>query len=203
MDSLLIAVESIKNKRHDDIQSIKQDNLLIQTEALWDKNEKEINDVLLNSILDYNLVLSDAQKAKIRNIAFQCELEGGRAVIAARAIFHLWDKRLWIDEEFCTNAILGEAPLEPIMSRVASVTTPEDLKTNISPNPATKEISVSVNRKDCNIKIFSVTGSLLVNRTLSETETLINVEHLVPGLYHCQILAEGKVIDAKKIIIVH
>ncbi len=203
LDSLGIALENIRTKRHNDIQSIKQDNLLIQTEALWDKNEKEINDVLLNSILDYNIDLSDAQKAKIRNIAFQCELEGGRAVTTARAIFHLWDKRLWIDEEFCTNIVLGDAPLEPILSRAASVTTQKDLKTNISPNPATKEIKVSVNCNNCSIKIFSVTGSLLVDRTLSETETQINVEHLLPGLYQCQILAEGKVIDAKKIVIIH
>ena len=57
-----------------------------------------------------------------------------------------------------------------------------------------------VNPVNSNIRIYSVTGDLIINQTLSDSPTVIRTEQFTPGIYAVSVIENGKTVTQKIVI---
>jgi len=73
----------------------------------------------------------------------------------------------------------------------------------VYPNPFAGSITIDVNsgqENDLEVKLFSVLGKEVINRSLSKYTTTIETADLPSGVYFYKILAFGKIIQSGKLI---
>ena len=65
------------------------------------------------------------------------------------------------------------------------------------PNPASSDISIVSEDNINRLKVFSITGKLLMDRTVNNTQTLIDVSNFKSGIYMVSIETEDEVMTKK------
>ena len=205
-------VESeIEKKKQNKILQISEQNNSIVTDAAWEKNEQIVNDVLLHSVLVHKTFLSKEQAKQIADVAFQCELEGGRAVILAQGLYQLWENRIFKPEQYCTVATPTIIPpsieSSDSESKVAKQNSNLDINSFvISPNPASNDLAISIAQfeQDANYKlsIASFTGEVVLEKVLGTNADVIDIKELQSGVYFCNLLKNGKTIGLERLIVI-
>ena len=159
-------------------------------ELLWEKYYREINWDLNETRYGY---LTDVK-----------EMEDG-SLVATGCIHHTNSggsrQNLWIlkvDENGCLDPDdCGENQILTATDREA-----QQLKPIIFPNPShgVLEISNLPILKDIRFNLFDFQGRLVFNGSLSGNQK-IEISHLTPGIYFCQIIHSGRVLTAEKIVL--
>ncbi len=70
----------------------------------------------------------------------------------------------------------------------------------IYPNPAKNNISIA-NTSASHLGIFSLMGSKILEKELSEGTNSINITHLANGIYYCKLYKKQQILTSKKLII--
>lgn len=72
---------------------------------------------------------------------------------------------------------------------------------SIYPNPASGEINISAYKPIDEIKIYSLTGKLIIQtNAFSKSNLKLNIEGFIPGIYLVQVLQEGKSLTGKFVV---
>ena len=75
-----------------------------------------------------------------------------------------------------------------------------ELLFNMYPNPVVSNLYVTTKTNGSVINIYNITGKVVLTKTLSIGENLINVSRLASGVYLARFSSENQV-DTKKLII--
>ena len=105
-----------------------------------------------------------------------------------------------------TNGSVAEGVQQPF--EISVVTGLEEAKgINLSvlayPNPTTDYLELKVESeklKDLSYQLYDMTGKLLQNKKLTDSETQIDMSRFVPATYFVRVVAESKTIKEFKII---
>lgn len=110
--------------------------------------------------------------------------------------------------EICTET-LGTSQLiitqgfqQPFISDV-NVAEIQSIGLNVYPNPAQTELYIELKQQEnkaLTYAIYSITGKLLKNESISNLVTSVNVDAFVPGTYVLQVSDKRKNIETYKII---
>jgi hypothetical protein len=196
-------MEQIQLVRLPVVEAIKAANATIQPLAQWEKNEQIVNDIYLNTYAVNKTTLTTAQAQTIANVAFQCYLEGGTAVLRARTLFQGWRDYAFSTYDFCGKPAVASSP-EVINGKVVQNHTTNEI--SIYPNPAQSELNVVIpqllQNESATITIISVTGKFLLDKRTLNINNTLDISHLANGLYICNIIKDKAIIASQKLIII-
>lgn len=91
-------------------------------------------------------------------------------------------------------------PLTPSQCPTLSLNEVEDVVFNIYPNPVNNTLYVSSKSSHAVVQIYNITGKVILTKTLTQGENVVNVSALSSGVYLARFISDNKV-DTKKLII--
>jgi hypothetical protein len=100
----------------------------------------------------------------------------------------------YLDKDYCYR-----------LARLDGITSiPDDISIesfNIFPNPATDQITIQnfLNKTDCNITLYNISGSQIFKKIMKTNEMILNINYLPSGIYFLQITGEN-IEEIKKVI---
>lgn len=198
---ILAAVKS-KRKFAANVVAAANDN--ITATEIYEENEKAVNDILLSTVAKGIISFDASQANTLKSIAWQCPLEGGNAVFAARSLLAVTgDTTSYDDDAICDS-------LEERNDFKASVPPVEVLDFILFPNPAKDEVTLIVfsesQKEDLEgfVVFFDVTGKEVKRKSLPKKSgtILIAVNDLAAGIYYCKVNLNGISSQSKKVAII-
>lgn len=184
------------NVRIAGVSAVQQTLNSVSPQALWESNEKTLNEFFLNtSFVDQSP--NATQTAQIRQIGEQCSMDGGPAVVRARAWYYsLTGVRLEVN---CGGVIERGTEDEQKDSQVQLL---------VSPNPAGDKALIQfsgVAPQKGQLEIFEVSGRL--RKTLNMPGNAISIEvstaEFANGVYFCRLTLDGRLVATVKFSIQH
>ncbi|MFV0571939.1 MAG: T9SS type A sorting domain-containing protein [Xanthomarina gelatinilytica] len=91
-------------------------------------------------------------------------------------------------------------PLTPSQCPTIGINEVEDVAFNMYPNPVNNTLYVRSKSNHSVVKIYNITGKVILTKTLTQGESVVNVSALSSGVYLARFISENKV-DTKKLII--
>lgn len=176
------------------IPSIQADLNEITAQNIMEENEVYVSKIFLEKILDPEYTLDSIQRDTLTSIAAQCPLDGGGAVIRARAL--LWSPEL-------ENLHPGGS-CSGIYGLRSGNKVSETFEIHVIPNPNNGMFEVQIVEKgkegQYNIRIFDTKGKLW--RILETSEQRIQIDlRKEPGLYFMTITKADGSSYTKKICV--
>lgn len=161
------------------------------TENLALLNEKTVLRIYVNYLIQLSDALSETDFNNLIAIAQQCPLTGGLAVYSAQTILKDHNSNLIFE----TDSLCALTGYRIEAEFGASNHTSHDLI--IYPNPAKDFINIISNKRIDDIKIYSITGVLILNAQPNSSVYLINTSELNTGLYFISIISETNISNKK------
>ncbi|MCX7551006.1 T9SS type A sorting domain-containing protein [Xanthomarina sp. F2636L] len=81
-----------------------------------------------------------------------------------------------------------------------SIDSVNDIAFNMYPNPAFNSLYITTKTNSAVVSIYNITGKVILTKTLSKGENVVNVSGLASGIYLARFVSDSKV-DTKKLII--
>jgi Secretion system C-terminal sorting domain len=134
------------------------------------------------------------------NIAEQCPLAGGNAIIIARALYAFIDyKKRYNDREICNR--------ENIELKQPGTGFNKSRKLSLHPNPANTTVTLSYNMEELTplkMILMNTTGQVVQQHILNANENSFefSIENLNPGVYYVKIRSLNSKDDVLKLVIV-
>jgi len=76
---------------------------------------------------------------------------------------------------------------------------------SLHPNPADEEVRLRIanweNEAEMSFRLISLQGQVLINRRITEQETILKLAHLKKGAYFYKVLQQEEVLESGKLII--
>ena len=193
-------LDEIAQLRSIGVQSAWVLNESLVAESVLEQNRKTVNKVYLETLAQYNTTLTTAQVEQISDIAHQCLLEGGNAVLDARILYQLYEPETFNEEELC--AATG-----------ARSRTDINHSSNLNdailliPNPANDYLRITglslVDGQQASIALLDVNGKRVTEHTLSADQAGIPTHTLPEGIYFCRIMVDHQLIAIRRVVILH
>ncbi len=162
----------------DKIKTLVADNERINAQALPEVNEKEVNRIYLNTVAQGKTTLSADQTAIVKKIAYQCPLQGGNAVFAARSLYALVEDVNFDDFALCNTK--NDAPTGRSVSKI-------ETGYAVTPNPASDLITVSREVKDNEKEgiwtVFDMSGRIVKSWNAVGEKQNMSIQELSEGVY--------------------
>ena len=195
------ALSELKQNRLEKIQSLIAINDEIQPTGKWEENEKIVNDIYLKTVMSSNLKLDEQQAQILANVAFQCEIEGGKAVLKARELFQIWQDRYFQIQDFCavenTNSSVENSESSKVIKNNSE-------QVNIYPNPAQTELHLDIpllTTDVAELSIVSMTGEIVIHKNNLDSSNLLDISNMQNGLYLCYVYRNNILVSTQKLII--
>jgi PKD repeat protein len=172
-------------------------NAIPSSSDQWVLNQKIVGRIYLETIAIGNFNATTQQLADLSSVAGQCMLQGGDAVLQARALFNIFAAQPWgiDDSDLC------DQPSQQRNSNVVLIAEPE--KAKIIPNPTIDAFSIFLPKIQTGealiLQIFDVQGVLVKSIQTSNGASVST--HLVPGSYICRIYLNNLPYESLKLII--
>ncbi len=195
-NALKTLISSLYTDRQSKAISLQSNNASLQTTTIWEQNEKAVNDINLKSLFLQKLPTDPSQLATLQSIAIQCPIEGGpRPVYMARGILDI------LNITFVPDACEAEERNE---RRSKSAKNSPTL--NLSPNPASDQIQISLNglaEVESYLQITDLNGQILSSIAIQDDKYSFQVstESFSPGIYFISLYQGKERIDTHKMII--
>jgi len=176
------------------------ENDAISTAEIFETNQKSYNEVYLQTIAKDIFEFTTNQQEIIANIADQCPLTGGRAVLNARAIRSFYEQ-VQYDDTKCQRTEERNYDNKLQQDEVS------ELEFYVFPNPAKDLITISLNQplNDNTVLLVSdMLGNNIIQRELKAgiSNVEVGVQQLTSGVYTVHIFNEqGLTTTSKKITI--
>ena len=165
------------------------------------QNRKTVNRIYLQTIAQGITQFTEQQWDEIKSIAYQCVLDGGNAVLGARALYRMVAEDNFDNDWLCPN--MGErsdihlSRSKPLMAQ----------KLTIIPNPANDQIRVidlaNNDIESCTIAIFDINGKLQEKIIITSSQTQISTANLQEGVYFCKIERDNGTQETQRFIVIH
>lgn len=196
---LLANVEMVRSSN---IQDALAQISLLPADNLFEQNSKIVNSVYLQTLAQHITTLDAAQLALITPIAHQCFLEGGNAVLMARVLYQLYEKKEFMDDSICQ-----ETNIERSHWSVQNDSDTIEDAVLLTPNPANEVLRISrlnlSNNGVAIVSIFNTNGKLVCENTLTAHQDMIHVDHLPEGIYFCRIQMGNAKTTLHRVVIIH
>lgn len=146
-------------------------------------NEKVVNAIFLETIAMDSVELSSTQRTTLLDIASQCPLSGGEAVLRARDLLAATPEGpfFYDDSVNCNGARPARDRVAPLLNR--------DM-VHPWPNPATERITIGFTFTDASVThqvlLTNAVGQVVGDFQLSgpEGEMNVSIAHLPTGIYY-------------------
>jgi hypothetical protein len=165
---------------------------------LLEQNRKTVQRIYLQTMGMGIAQLNAQQLAEAEAIAVQCPLDGGSAVFAARALYHLNVDRVFLDDSICV----------PVQERKeVHAIHPIGEGLSLVPNPSNEVVTIEGLKQFMDqrveISLLDITGKVCFNKAIETRDATISTIGLLEGVYICQIKISGNPPVALKLIVVH
>lgn len=185
IDQLL---NQINVKRIALVEQITADNASTIVHRKIEDNLKRFNNVYLNTVARDIIVFTPEQLSDLYDLAYQCPLEGGEAVVRARSVLSLVNDTFYNDDEICAKAA-ERYNKEKVDLKIGDANL---VKLSIMPNPASSYLQI---QSDVEINdlltatIFDNTGKIVKSypATLNTRMYRLNIYELPSGLYYLKV----------------
>lgn len=201
LNSLMTMQENLQQARINNISATEALNDGLATGTIYEDNEQRVNAIFLSTIAKDIFTFNQQEKNTLGEIAFQCPFTDGYAVYRARAMYRLMEPSiLFNDDLLCGQAQQKQSEQEEFENI-------ENTIISISPNPANDLLKIHVMKQESDLQLGfrSITGQLLKSVTLplGREYLTINTTDLPVGIYYLSVSSEEKVVEVKKVVIVH
>ncbi|MBS1628638.1 MAG: hypothetical protein JST27_01150 [Bacteroidetes bacterium] len=184
------------------LQQITDLNAALPTPNPQAMNERDINTIYLKYLVGGPDTLSVEDSSAIANIAFQCVLEGGKAVFKARSLFAMYQPLISLrDIDICGLPLdtgnQGNQRMLPSGNRSTDF--------RLYPNPVSGMLYVEY-PVGGQLEISDMTSRKVSSLTLPGKDggkASFSLEHLPAGVFVCRYYVNGNLRELRKIIIVH
>ncbi len=181
------------------VSTIQTQNAALVASNIYEQNEKTVNEIYLDYILTHDL--DTTQLDTLEAIASQCPLQGGRAVIGARALYTLKVPTVFEDGIICDTIVNRE-------SGAAIKQTNARSDFYLQPNPAMEEVTLVFGTQDAlqspdKVTITSMFGQEVATFEIQGTTESITLPlHGIPvGIYLVRACIGNTTIAVKKLVI--
>lgn len=160
-------------------------------------NEQTVNDIALSLAASPGTPLSPSQETALFNIAEQCLLEGGKAVIAARALLLRDTAVAFAQYDDCS-------PVEERQSEAPAAAPSNSSGLSIVPNPGKENILVSWGAQPADkLEVYRINGERIAAFQLEEgsVELPISMSAYPNGLYLVRLLLQDGSAITKKLAV--
>ncbi len=194
-DSIIAYKENVKNNTADGI--LADNDLLVESNNL-EENEKQTNSITLSTIAQSILEFTQDQITMIRQIADQCPLAGGDAVMRARTLRILIDGYVtYNDKETCNAQGIQMRQAKPAINAAFS----------LYPNPTNNSITVTYTLpKDCQatLEIIDAFGKLILTQNiLAEIKAIqLSTESFAAGTYTVTVNCDDAILNKQRLTII-
>ncbi len=172
-------------------------NSNMNASGVVEQTQKDFNALYIDFKL--NQTLNSTQLIQLIGIAQQCPFTDGSAVYQARALLTYFDSTIYVSS--CEQTIQVSArgtSIESTINKNDAVL----LRTVVYPNPAKEELFIETEVQNTDIVVYSITGQELINTTLKDSKTKLDISSLPNGTYIYKIKGEnGELIKTDKLII--
>ncbi|MBL7828928.1 MAG: T9SS type A sorting domain-containing protein [Saprospiraceae bacterium] len=164
---------------------------------ILEQNRKTVQRIYLQTVALGVYTLTPAQFAIVEAIAFQCPLEGGSAVYAARALYRLNADYDFSDEISCMQT-QDRNRAKQFRQAQAPLT--------LVPNPANDLVLITgIQAKnkgnDIQLMVFTLDGKVAMQQTLVSESPGFSVSNLASGVYFCRIAQDGQAPQTLKLVV--
>lgn len=161
-------------------------------------NQKSFNTIYHTYMSNPSLITS-ANITTLKSLAALCPFTDGTSVYQARALVKRYDTTQYFNPcEY--NASATNSGSRFISTDTELNTSNDALSTQVYPNPASTEITVSTDLDGAKLLIFNIVGQMILHSELS-TLTKVDVSDLKNGTYIYKIVKNNIIIKADKLII--
>jgi len=158
-------------------------------------NRKTVNQIYLESIASDIYALNQRQKNTLMALASQCPKTGGEAVLQARLLYVQLVAPLHFDDGLLCQSD-GSTP-NVFMEQ-------NRFKTTLTPNPSSDHFTLRASGlpigSDMTVKITSTNGSLVQELRIQNGAPMAHT--LSTGLYFCNVIIEGKLVEVLKLVVI-
>lgn len=155
---------------------------------VWQTNLKTVWRIYLDWCASGAAQLTEAQLDTISDIAHQCPLEGGRAVLIARGLYRTLQDKHFDDDMLCPSTEARHAVRSPAQA-------PEQVQ--VRPNPASDRALLSLlsgTDDPVQVQLFDLAGRLVLEATGIPGDGILdlNLATVKTGLYICRVSTAGR-----------
>jgi ribosomal protein S9 len=166
-------------------------------------NQMEINQKFMNKLVlkrELGQPLSSSDSVNLLDIALQCKIAGGNAVLQARAMYSAINHKFRLFEDNCLS--FSGARLAKKSNKYNNL-----ISLQLYPNPAHDFVELSYkmeNNLNATFKIYDLTGTLLESFRLANNsgKIIVNTASLTNGLYICNIENNGVQSEFIKLVVI-
>jgi len=191
--------ESHRQQAYSAADQLLAQNEAITTTTLQGANEKIWRRIQLAKLLRGDFNLSAVQVANLESVAYQCPLDGGGVVYAARAALETiqgWGIA-WPDN--CAQSLQEEEGEDRSNLKTGSL-----MGYRFFPNPVSDMLTVDVPESvsERSLEVTGILGNITAQLTLSNKRSMsrIPLEGMASGVYWLVIREKGKVVFSSKVI---
>lgn len=181
------------------VQSVASLNDGIISNDLLVNNRKVVNRIFLETLALGNYTATETQLNDLLAVAGQCFLEGGDAVLQARALYSAFAQPLLIDD----IAICGYQG-EERSTKGAGMGGSSNYEIKVMPNPAKDRVSFVVSGASPNaaffVQIFDLNGKIVKELNVRNGEVL--AQAFLPGLNFCRVHMGDEPVQTVKFIVI-
>lgn len=175
-------------------------NATIFTTTLQGANEKTWHSIYLSKLVRGDFDLSGQQVTDLENVAYQCPLDGGGVVYAARGALELVQDTVITWPNNCgANNLQGEGGEDRVQGQV------ESKGYAFSPNPVSEVLRLSFptyGEDVRTVEVFGILGtsSFRADLAASAGTAPLDLTHLASGVYWLVVKEKGKSVFSSKVI---
>ncbi|MEZ4941851.1 MAG: hypothetical protein R3D58_13305 [Saprospiraceae bacterium] len=199
--SILMIKHELEVDHQNNVSQAEEINDSIIPSNLFESNEKEMNKVFFATLDKNILTLDSLQIESVTNVAFQCILRGGSAVIRARQLYRLIDPAIdFTGIDTCSGI---------------DYRSDHDLKNEVnnktinlikfSPNPTTGQLLVEssiTNQYPIELIVKYLDGRLAKKILIGDSKTVVDLGGLPNGVYVALISSTEGILNLQKIILI-
>ncbi len=172
-------------------------SLSANSEKVYEQNWGSINLIIANQINDYTSDLSEVEIGTLTQIANQCILSGGDAVLVARSLLAKSGNYTYNELELCNTAEIKEAA--PTVEKPASIF--------VYPNPTKAMINIAFNNHEfdqAELRLRDPLGAIILTKTISSnvSGTQLDIARIPSGIYFLEVYLDHQDKHVEKIVIV-
>ena len=147
--------------------------------------------------LQADSLVSSGQISDLQTMAALCPFTDGLAVYQARALMRNWD-----DSTRYYNDCENTAPeLNNTNARFTNNAAQYEKLPAVYPNPTNGSLIVNSGCKNCIFEVYDIAGKKVLSQKLNENETKVELSSLNSGTYLYNIIQDGVVLKADKLIL--
>ncbi|MFM9947915.1 MAG: T9SS type A sorting domain-containing protein [Saprospiraceae bacterium] len=200
MEDLLDLYDLITTRSLTTASDLWDDNEIISPSNLPAENLQIVNRIFLSTVAAGIMTLTNGEFDDISDIAWQCPLEGGHAVLGARALYQLRQYASFNDSLICGISLLQRPGLSTQAASAAVQT--------LFPNPTSGELTLvlqsEITGSDLLIRVTNLAGQemLQIQEPEASSSIRINAGTLPEGLYLLSVYQADQRISSHKIAII-